>query len=94
MKQTAPLLIAPECSAPNCYRDGEQYMMIKCRSCGHWFCEEHLEGAEDSQSQRAQVPTVKLVETGVRGLTYYLGYCSTCRDTHATRSPIDSTWLR
>lgn len=106
MKQAEPLLIAPECSAQGCHRDGEAAMMIKCRSCDHWFCEEHFETAETtvadeadeangSRSQRgASVPTVKLVKTGLDGLAYYLGSCMACRAKQAGRRPVDSSWLR
>jgi len=72
--------------------------MIKCRGCGHWFCEEHIEPngtAEESASERlASVPTVKFVDTGVSGLTYYLGYCRACREKQSERRPVDSSWLR
>jgi len=93
--------------------------MIKCRECGQWFCEEHIEPladdaadgtadgtvegtadgtAEGSVGERlADIPTVKLVDTGLRGLTYYLGYCQACRvrrDQSAGRRPVDSSWLR
>lgn len=110
MRKTAPKLIAPECSAPGCHRTGDQVLMIKCHDCGHWFCEEHIEPlaadaadaaegtAERSVGERlADVPTVKLVDTGLRGLTYYLGYCQACRvrrDQSAGRRPVDSSWLR
>lgn len=89
------MLISPECSAPACHHDGDHYTMIKCRSCGRWFCEEHIETAQEQRSLRlTQVPTVKLVEIGAHGLAYYLGYCSACRETAAARHGVDSTWLR
>ncbi len=97
MKQAEPLLIAPECSAPGCHRDGEASMMIKCHACDHWFCEEHFETAEanGNWSQRITgVPTVKLVKTGLDGLAYYLGSCMACRAKQAGRRPVDSSWLR
>jgi hypothetical protein len=95
MKQVAPFLIAPECAASGCQHDGDQYTMIKCRSCGHWFCEEHIVTAAGSQSQRlARIPTVKLVDTGLQGLAYYLGCCTACRDAQPVRRPVDSSWLR
>jgi hypothetical protein len=95
MKQAAPLLIAPECSAQGCHHDGDQFRMIKCRSCGHWFCEEHIVAAEGNQSQRVtRSPTVKLVDTGLHGLAYYLGCCVACREQQPERRPVDSSWLR
>lgn len=103
MKRTAPALIAPECSASGCHHNGDQYLMIKCRSCDRWFCEEHFEAAEGSEtgsesetrSQRiTNVPTVKLVKTGLNDLTYYLGSCMACRAKQPTRRPVDSSWLR
>ena len=100
MKQAAPLLVAPECSAPGCHHDGDAFMMIKCRSCDQWFCEEHFEAsetAEDNGNPRQRItgaPTVKLVKTGLNDLTYYLGSCMACRAKQAGRRPVDSSWLR
>ena len=106
MRKTAPLFIAPECSAPGCHHNGDQYLMVKCRGCGHWFCEEHIEPTEPvetdgttegdgSLTERiSNVPTVKRVDTGLQGLAYYLGYCRTCREQQAQRRPVDSSWLR
>jgi hypothetical protein len=97
MKQAEPLLIAPECSAPGCHHDGDAYMMIKCHLCDRWFCEEHFEATEENgnRSQRiTSVPTVKLVNTGLNDLTYYLGSCMACRAKQAGRRPVDSSWLR
>jgi len=97
MRRTAPLLIAPECSAPGCHHNADQYLMIKCRSCDRWFCEEHFEAAEDNDNPRQRItgaPTVKLVKTGLNDLTYYLGSCVACRAKKAGRRPVDSSWLR
>lgn len=110
MKKIAPLLIAPECSAPGCHRNGDQALMIKCRGCDLWFCEEHIEplgndapdapdgAAEGVVSERlASVPTVKRIDTGLHGLTYYLGECQACRERReqsAGRRSVDSSWLR
>ena len=104
MRRTAPLLIAPECSASGCHRNGDQYLMIKCHSCDRWFCEEHFEAAEESESDSGSesqrittVPTVKLVKTGLNDLTYYLGSCMACRAKQRrqpARRPVDSSWLR
>jgi len=83
--------------------------MVKCRGCGHWFCEAHLatapstapetENATSEPGARiAQVPTIKLVNTGAHDLSYYLGYCPACLvaqlGAQAARSPVDSHWLR
>lgn len=88
MRKTAPAVIAPECHADGCHHDGDQYTMVKCRSCDHWFCTEHL----DSQDT---IRRVSMVETGLPGLTYYQGLCATCRGQHAQqRRPVDSSWLR
>jgi hypothetical protein len=105
MRKTAPQLIAPECFAPGCHHNGDQHLMIKCRSCDHWFCQEHFETAEESEGDRASesrsqritgVPTVKLVKTGLDGLGYYLGCCMACRvqQKQPGRRPVDSSWLR
>lgn len=97
MKQEEPLLIAPECSAPGCHHDGESFMMIKCRLCDQWFCEEHFEAADGDENQEQRVtnvPTVKLVKTGLNDLAYYLGSCKACRAKQAARRPVDSSWLR
>lgn len=95
MRQTAPLLIVPECSAPKCHHTGDQHAMIKCNACGDWYCEDHIEAAEGAPRERiAQVPTIKLVDTGWGRLAYNLGYCAGCRDKLHSRPPVDSTWLR
>ena len=86
--QEAPLLIAPECYAPGCHHDGDQYSMVKCSSCGHWFCAEHIETNDENRGR------VALVESGLRGLAYYEGRCPTCREQIPERHPVDSTWLR
>ncbi len=90
MSQSTPFLIAPECYAPGCHHDGDQYTMVKCRSCGHWFCGEHLSSDASADSRR----DVALVESGLRGLSFYLGLCATCRHLPPERHPVDSSWLR
>jgi hypothetical protein len=88
MQHSAPIFIAPECHAPGCHHDGDQYTMVKCRSCDHWFCTEHL----DSQDT---IRRISIVETGLPGLSYYLGLCTTCRGTQVQRRRrVDSSWLR
>jgi hypothetical protein len=82
-----PMLIAPECHAAGCHNDGDQYMMVKCRSCGHWFCPEHLESEDGARS-------VTLVDSGLRGLSYYQGHCAACRGRMLERKPVNSSWLR
>lgn len=83
-----PMLIAPECHAPGCHHDGDQYSMVKCSTCGHWFCPEHIE-MNDEHGRR-----VTLVESGLRGLSYYLGRCADCRERFTPRKRTDSAWLR
>jgi hypothetical protein len=61
--------------------------MIKCRSCGHWFCGEHLKVDDDDRG-------IALVDTGLQGLAYYLGHCATCREQQPVRDHVDSSWLR
>lgn len=87
MKYLAPTLIAPECHAPGCHHDGDQYQMVKCRGCGHWFCPEHLASEDDRRD-------IALVNSGVRGLAYYMGSCPSCRQQLQLRQPVDSAWLR
>ncbi len=87
MDQSAPMMITPECHADGCHNDGDQYTMVKCRSCGHWFCAEHFRSEDEDRS-------VALVASGLRGLAYYQGYCASCREERLTRKPVDSSWLR
>lgn len=87
MHRSEPIVIAPECYAPGCHHDGDQYTMVKCRTCGHWFCAEHLETDGDGRS-------VTLVDTGLTGLAYYVGQCAECREKPPVRHPVDSSWLR
>lgn len=86
VKYAAPVLIAPECHTPGCHHDGDQYAMVKCRGCGHWFCPEHVQAADGQRD-------VALVHSGLHGLAYYLGRCPTCREQFERRQPNDSAWL-
>jgi hypothetical protein len=81
-----PTLIAPECHAPDCHYDGDQYVMVKCRCCGHWFCPEHVD-AEES------VRLINTTEPAVEGLSYYLGLCLGCRGAMRQQHPTNSAWL-
>jgi hypothetical protein len=84
----APVFIAPECHAAGCHRNGDQYTMVKCRVCDNWFCAEHLDTHDT-------VRRVSMVDTGMPGLTYYLGLCLDCREKLSRRRrPVDSSWLR
>ncbi len=86
--QPAPTVIAPECHVQGCHYDGDQYTMVKCRSCDHWFCPEHL-GSNET------VRRVSMVDTGLPGLSYYLGLCAECRNKLSMkRPPVDSSFLR
>jgi hypothetical protein len=90
MTRTTPMLIAPECHAAGCHHDGDQYLMVKCRACGHWFCPEHI---ASNNSQR----DIILVDSGLRGLSYYLGRCVACQQSEQqapVRQRVDSSWLR
>lgn len=87
MHHSDPVLIAPECYAPGCHHDGDQYTMVKCRSCGHWFCAEHFTGEDEGRG-------IALVDSGLRGLSYYLGLCARCRERQQVRHAANSTWLR
>jgi hypothetical protein len=94
MKRPTPLIIAPECALPGCHHSGDHHTMVKCRSCGLWYCEAHVIPTEASGTRISQVPTVRLIDTGAHGLSYYLGYCMACLDAQAARQAVDSTWLR
>jgi hypothetical protein len=83
MSFSAPVLIVPECHARGCHHDGDHFIMVKCGSCGHWFCPEHLESREGRRD-------VSLVDSGLRGLSYYLGRCADCQRRH----PHEDAWLR
>ena len=88
MRKSKPVVIAPECHEPGCHHAGDQFTMVKCRSCDHWFCAEHL-GTQDT------IRRSSIMETGVKGLAYYLGLCASCREKQLQkRSPVGSTWLR
>lgn len=86
------MLIAPECSAPGCHHSGDHHTMVKCCVCGQWYCEEHL--ASDATERSERVPTIRLMDTGAHGLTYYLGYCMDCVGKQAARPAVNSSWLR
>lgn len=88
-------LITPECSVPGCHRSGDHHTMVKCRGCGRWYCESHVASAASELNLRgAAVPTIKLIETGAQGLSYYLGYCAACLTPPAERPANNSSWLR
>ncbi len=71
MDNTAPVLITPECHTPGCHNDGDQFTMIKCRLCGHWFCGSHLDPAQTLQlspQRRLSCPYIRVyVSTAVPG---------------------------
>jgi len=67
-----PTLLTPECDAPGCSVAGDQYTMIRCRSCGAWFCPDHIAAAEG-------VTLVRPPDPAPRGLAYYQGRCVTCQ---------------
>lgn len=103
IKQMTAQLIAPECSAPGCHRAGDHHTMVKCSTCGHWYCEDHLAVTLDSAppsvgnepaARIAEVPTIKLLDASARGPTYFVGYCANCLQTAVARTTNDSRWLR
>jgi hypothetical protein len=73
--QPTPLLITPECDAPGCSVAGDQYTMVRCRSCGAWFCPEHIDAAAGAR-------LVRLGKSAPSGLAYYQGICLACHQAH------------
>jgi hypothetical protein len=71
----APLLITPECDAPGCTVEGDQYTMVRCRGCGAWFCPEHIDAAAGAR-------LVRLVGAKLKDLAYYQGICAACYRAH------------
>lgn len=86
LKRSKPVLIAPECHAPDCHYDGDQYTMIKCRSCEQWFCPDHIDAQETVQ-------LIKTVDPTFQGISYYVGLCLGCRGTMRQQQPTTSRWL-
>jgi hypothetical protein len=77
MSRRPPILITPECGSHGCSITGDQYTMVRCRACGHWFCAEHTaleESVDLKRSGDAQGTTV----------AYYLGLCQACYAARAT----------
>jgi len=68
----APTLISPECDSPGCSMAGDQYTMVRCRTCGAWFCPRHVASAE-------AVTLVRTVALELGGLSYYQGSCVPCQ---------------
>jgi hypothetical protein len=66
-----PTLISPECAMLGCTAEGDQYMMVRCRACGGWFCQDHIQVDEG-----VRVQTVHLSRVG--NLAYYAGICVRC----------------
>jgi len=67
-----PTLLTPECDAPGCSVAGDQYTMVHCRSCGAWFCPDHIAAAEG-------VTLMCPPDPALRGLAYYQGRCVSCQ---------------
>ncbi|PWT78588.1 MAG: hypothetical protein C5B60_00925 [Chloroflexi bacterium] len=65
-------LITPECEAPGCHVAGDQYTMVRCSSCGGWFCAEHI-AVEEGVTLVRPAPRV------LKYLAYYQGICSACQ---------------
>jgi hypothetical protein len=68
----AAILLTPECEASGCHVAGDQYTMIRCRGCGGWFCNDHIDAQEG-------VTLIHLAPQVLRGLAYYQGICQACR---------------
>jgi hypothetical protein len=87
MRKSTPVFIAPECHVPACRRAGDQYTMVKCRSCDQWFCSEHLHSQDTIRRS-------SIMDIGLPGFAYYLGLCAECGDKESSRRrPVDSMWL-
>jgi hypothetical protein len=69
--ETTPIVITPECSMPGCTADGDQYMMVRCRACGTWCCQDHIQVDEGVRVQSVHLATVGK-------LAYYTGICVRC----------------
>jgi hypothetical protein len=76
---SAPILITPECHAPGCHADGDQFTMVLCCECGAWYCPEHIAAGEG-------VRLVKRLAAPLTGLTYYVGICQACAQTSQSTS--------
>src|SRR5262245_47967220 len=72
-----PMVITPECGAPGCSVTGDQYTMVRCRLCDHWFCPDHIDAEEG-------VTLARPVRPALRGLAYYQGLCVLCQRAPAT----------
>ncbi len=86
LRRSKPVLIAPECHAPDCHHAGDQYTMVKCRSCEQWFCSDHVDTEETVQ-------LVKTVDRAFQGLSYYAGLCLACHGEIRQQKPTNSRWL-
>ena len=88
MRHRSPTVIAPECHVAGCHHTGDQFTMVKCRVCTQWYCAEHL-GTQDT------IRRSSIMDTGRKGLSYYLGLCASCSEQLALkRRAVGSTWLR
>ena len=86
MRRSSSVLIAPECHASGCHHDGDQYTMIKCRQCQHWYCPEHVDMSETAR-------LITLADPKLQNLSYYLGLCFSCRGALREQQPARSAWL-
>jgi hypothetical protein len=67
---TLPLIVTPECAAPGCHVAGDQFTMVSCRACGHWFCADHVDAGAGA--------TLVHLGPARNGLAYYRGLCASC----------------
>ena len=83
------ILITPECAASGCSAAGDQYTMVRCRSCGAWVCPEHIAAEEGITLSRYSL-------SASSDLRYYQGLCLSCapdRDQRYPASRLDETSL-
>ena len=76
MSARSPLLITPECGSSGCSATGDQYTMVRCRACGHWYCAEHT-------ALEVRVELTRSGDAQGASVAYYLGLCRACYDARA-----------
>lgn len=64
-------LITPACDVPGCTVAGDQYTMVRCRTCGAWVCPQHIAPEEG-------VTLRHYGRHAPRDLQYYQGLCVRC----------------
>lgn len=74
-------LITPQCAAPGCTAAGDQYTMVRCRTCGAWVCPEHIAAEEGVMLRRYGRPAPS-------DLCYYQGLCTSCAHDREQAYPV------